>query len=183
MGSSKQNKSCSQRIEVLRRLRRKERLKGEEHTGVDWPEPKIVVSIVLFFFSSRRRHTRCSRDWSSDVCSSDLGTSLAQRPRHQRSAALLQEIEDRVLRRRSTGGAAPLQELKPRDPLLIQRDKLAVDHEIAIAEGQQRRDDVRKSGGQGLKRPGPELHVAAVATRHRAGPVVLFLLDPIPTLD
>src|SRR2546429_8611700 len=28
--------------------------------------------ICLFFFSSRRRHTRCSRDWSSDVCSSDL---------------------------------------------------------------------------------------------------------------
>src|SRR5687768_17408962 len=28
--------------------------------------------ILLFFFSSRRRHTRCSRDWSSDVCSSDL---------------------------------------------------------------------------------------------------------------
>src|SRR2546429_2100003 len=26
---------------------------------------------VLFFFSSRRRHTRCSRDWSSDVCSCD----------------------------------------------------------------------------------------------------------------
>src|SRR5438128_3839041 len=26
----------------------------------------------LFFFSSRRRHTRCYRDWSSDVCSSDL---------------------------------------------------------------------------------------------------------------
>src|SRR2546429_8765362 len=28
--------------------------------------------IYFFFFSSRRRHTRCSRDWSSDVCSSDL---------------------------------------------------------------------------------------------------------------
>src|SRR5690606_39550792 len=27
-----------------------------------------------FFFSSRRRHTRFSRDWSSDVCSSDLRT-------------------------------------------------------------------------------------------------------------
>src|SRR2546429_9966182 len=27
---------------------------------------------MCFFFSSRRRHTRCSRDWSSDVCSSDL---------------------------------------------------------------------------------------------------------------
>src|SRR6266436_8127164 len=28
--------------------------------------------LSFFFFSSRRRHTRCSRDWSSDVCSSDL---------------------------------------------------------------------------------------------------------------
>src|SRR2546429_7350381 len=28
--------------------------------------------MLSFFFSSRRRHTRCSRDWSSDVCSSDL---------------------------------------------------------------------------------------------------------------
>src|SRR2546422_3275873 len=28
--------------------------------------------VIFFFFSSRRRHTRCSRDWSSDVCSSDL---------------------------------------------------------------------------------------------------------------
>src|SRR5436309_11767907 len=28
--------------------------------------------ITRFFFSSRRRHTRFSRDWSSDVCSSDL---------------------------------------------------------------------------------------------------------------
>src|SRR5207245_7211936 len=36
----------------------------------------IVCSCFLvfcfFFFSSRRRHTRCYRDWSSDVCSSDL---------------------------------------------------------------------------------------------------------------
>src|SRR5438045_5622137 len=28
--------------------------------------------VFLFFFSSRRRHTRCLSDWSSDVCSSDL---------------------------------------------------------------------------------------------------------------
>src|SRR6266536_6420082 len=28
--------------------------------------------MVVFFFSSRRRHTRSTRDWSSDVCSSDL---------------------------------------------------------------------------------------------------------------
>src|SRR5437660_12398333 len=30
----------------------------------------------FFFFSSRRRHTRWPRDWSSDVCSSDLGGLL-----------------------------------------------------------------------------------------------------------
>src|SRR5436305_15340295 len=33
-------------------------------------------SMTRFFFSSRRRHTRCGRDWSSDVCSSDLSTWL-----------------------------------------------------------------------------------------------------------
>src|SRR6266436_9040267 len=34
-----------------------------------WKKMKVGL---FFFFSSRRRHTRCSRDWSSDVCSSDL---------------------------------------------------------------------------------------------------------------
>src|SRR3712207_9473888 len=33
----------------------------------------------MIFFSSRRRHTRYWRDWSSDVCSSDLGRCLAGR--------------------------------------------------------------------------------------------------------
>src|SRR5699024_11825580 len=32
----------------------------------------ILVFCCFFFFSSRRRHTRSKRDWSSDVCSSDL---------------------------------------------------------------------------------------------------------------
>src|SRR5690242_21013427 len=31
-----------------------------------------VVGVIVFFFSSRRRHTRLTCDWSSDVCSSDL---------------------------------------------------------------------------------------------------------------
>src|SRR5205814_7237907 len=33
-----------------------------------------LVVFRFFFFSSRRRHTRCLSDWSSDVCSSDLAT-------------------------------------------------------------------------------------------------------------
>src|SRR5207245_5001011 len=32
----------------------------------------------MLFFSSRRRHTRCYRDWSSDVCSSDLAVVWAR---------------------------------------------------------------------------------------------------------
>src|SRR5690606_40441915 len=35
-----------------------------------------IVSGQPFFFSSRRRHTRFSRDWSSDVCSYDLAATL-----------------------------------------------------------------------------------------------------------
>src|SRR5207249_5902048 len=32
----------------------------------------LILFLFFFFFSSRRRHTRSKRDWSSDVCSSDL---------------------------------------------------------------------------------------------------------------
>src|SRR5207247_8408813 len=32
----------------------------------------LALLLCCFFFSSRRRHTRSTRDWSSDVCSSDL---------------------------------------------------------------------------------------------------------------
>src|SRR5438270_6930129 len=35
-----------------------------------------ISSILFFFFSSRRRHTRFDCDWSSDVCSSDLSASI-----------------------------------------------------------------------------------------------------------
>src|SRR5205809_7913883 len=43
-----------------------------------------------FFFSSRRRHTRCSRDWSSDVCSSDLREQAKQV--RVRDAGLLRDV-------------------------------------------------------------------------------------------
>src|SRR3712207_7772431 len=43
-----------------------------------------------FFFSSRRRHTRYWRDWSSDVCSSDLESMAAEQ-------LILVDAEDREL--------------------------------------------------------------------------------------
>src|SRR5690606_35016377 len=48
---------------------------------------------VTFFFSSRRRHTRFSRDWSSDVCSSDLELSI-----NNWGDAVIQAIEEGVKR-------------------------------------------------------------------------------------
>src|SRR5215813_5921274 len=33
---------------------------------------------MIFFFSSSRRHTRCGRDWSADVCSSDLNAAWSR---------------------------------------------------------------------------------------------------------
>src|SRR3712207_7280365 len=40
----------------------------------------LILLLLLFFFSSRRRHTRYWRDWSSDVCSSDLLYESANTP-------------------------------------------------------------------------------------------------------
>src|SRR6266536_5133231 len=45
-----------------------------------------TCTIFFFFFSSRRRHTRSTRDWSSDVCSSDLAEPVA--PQRQLAARL-----------------------------------------------------------------------------------------------
>src|SRR5204863_3757677 len=41
----------------------------------------FLYFLFFFFFSSRRRHTRSLRDWSSDVCSSDLGDGITGSPR------------------------------------------------------------------------------------------------------
>src|SRR5216683_6786797 len=38
----------------------------------------VAYFFFFFFFSSRRRHTRSDRDWSSDVCSSDLDVAVRE---------------------------------------------------------------------------------------------------------
>src|SRR5687768_18283325 len=60
-------------------------MEGDSCFGGGWGRVKWDVErggigaggTVEFFFSSRRRHTRCSRDWGSDVYSSDLMWTLA----------------------------------------------------------------------------------------------------------
>src|SRR6266513_4654735 len=41
-------------------------------TAYVFDRTEIITLVISFFFSSRRRHTISNRDWSSDVCSSDL---------------------------------------------------------------------------------------------------------------
>src|SRR5882724_13620487 len=68
--------------------------------------PRICTSqrpprpLGTFFFSSRRRHTRCLSDWSSDVCSSDLlphGVDDAHAPLWRRGrAAVARQVAQRI---------------------------------------------------------------------------------------
>src|SRR5437867_9522285 len=59
-------------------------------------DPVTLMNLSLFFFSSRRRHTRSYGDWSSDVCSSDLNwQGVVQTLCRGR----LQQIKDRSGRR------------------------------------------------------------------------------------
>src|SRR5947199_6460099 len=70
----------------------------------------------VFFFSSRRRHTRCLSDWSSDVCSSDLEEVLRWTQQIRKGStrlAILQLVSERErygyeivmsIRNRTNGG-------------------------------------------------------------------------------
>src|SRR5689334_24158892 len=54
---------------------------------------------MLFFFSSRRRHTRWNCDWSSDVCSSDLAEEIVDdsnkdKPASRREVVLISDLQE-----------------------------------------------------------------------------------------
>src|SRR5215475_5167093 len=62
-----------------------------------------MVFVGFFFFSSRRRHTSFSRDWSSDVCSSDLpGARAGRHPggSHMRDAVIVEAVRTPVGKRK-----------------------------------------------------------------------------------
>src|SRR5215203_31407 len=62
-----------------------------------------MIYLTVFFFSSRRRHTRYWRDWSSDVCSSDL---------LGRETPVLQTIFSPLATARKLGGAGTLAHMR-----------------------------------------------------------------------
>src|SRR2546429_6578942 len=82
------------------------------------------MSLDFFFFSSRRRHTRCSRDWSSDVCSSDLiapATAQTAARQHTRCKHLAPTDLNRLAGRANRNLAAILCLTLRLRPLLPQR--------------------------------------------------------------
>src|SRR5690349_17322030 len=60
-------------------IRLKQALKASSKKIIVFLYFVVIISVMVFFFSSRRRHTRSLRDWSSDVCSSDLPSRLRAR--------------------------------------------------------------------------------------------------------
>src|SRR5216683_5313749 len=66
---------------------------------IDLERYRLVFLVLFFFFSSRRRHTRSDRDWSSDVCCSDLidelTSKLRQMPGQAEQRATARRIVDR----------------------------------------------------------------------------------------
>src|SRR6266702_5637862 len=121
----------------------------------------IMNYMYFFFFSSRRRHTCWPRDWSSDVCSSDLngrlrqqegardllGGQAADHPQCESRAGLARQqgmtggedqpkqlIADVVVERRVPIGHGLLLLLQvPRDHLVLVREHLAATQMIQCA--------------------------------------------------
>src|SRR3989440_249584 len=73
---------------------------------------------LFFFFSSRRRHTRSDRDWSSDVCSSDLERLIAPISKRRRD-------DEREPEQTEEPDATPTQ-TPPADESSVKRDELPV---------------------------------------------------------
>src|SRR5260370_14878673 len=76
---------------------------------------------LAFFFSSRRRHTRSKCDWSSDVCSSDLGATSTHRPPPEVPASAGAAVAAPSAAKAEAGAAAPVPLVlaDPLDPAVV----------------------------------------------------------------
>src|SRR5690606_39497425 len=91
------------------------------------------------FFSSRRRHTRFSRDWSSDVCSSDLGTNGTGTT--VRAPSATRRVRARLARRITAQRPASVKQVL--EPLAAIHRELHPNADLALL---QRRSEERRVG-------------------------------------
>src|SRR5262245_64363544 len=106
----------------------------------------MLISAARFFFSRRRRHTRCLSDWSSDVCSSDL--ALAKSGLRQRGFDVV-AVES---------GEQALDILKKNEPPV---DLVVLDLTMPGLSGEKvlraiRRSEERRVGKEGRARGSPD---------------------------
>src|SRR5208282_5260429 len=129
-----------------------------------------MVVLCFFFFSSRRRHTRCYRDWSSDVCSSDLAWRPAHHGRNQ---------GDRD-QRRICGVALHARDRRLR-PAHLRNSRLSHRADPGAPAGNER---LRRMAGRRAMRAPPRPGFLVVATRElrwmRRDRVALFLAIGVP---
>src|SRR5690625_7444235 len=105
-------------------------------------------SDLYFFFSSRRRHTRWPRDWSSDVCSSDLRVGLSPKEPEAVGSSVM---ADSVPGRGQTGTTLRAGPLRPPTPV----PKLRSEERRVGKEGRTRwaqEGEKKKKRGKGSKR-------------------------------
>src|SRR5437763_14444209 len=98
-------------------------------------EITVMCLFFIFFFSSRRRHTRYIGDWSSDVCSSDLPRRSGDEPSRAETAA------------EETPGAAA-----PGEASAAEAGRLAEGGQIGRASCRERREIWVGGGGVNTKR-------------------------------
>src|SRR5699024_11773788 len=110
----------------------------------------VDTMYCCFFFSSRRRHTRSKRDWSSDVCSSDLldlrsspvlipiAQAIVAMPLVVRTVLpVLRAIDPRQRQVAGVLGASPLRVLASVDgPYLVRSLGLAIGFAFAVSLGE-----------------------------------------------
>src|SRR6266849_7367361 len=139
----------------------------------------------FFFFSSRRRHTRSTRDWSSDVCSSDLNERLKQlkssalrvgiRVQKSRQSGLpVRYLRDEQIHHGNRAGE-PYCEPLPREP---RDEQNGGSHNQNIDRGpkvglEQNQRDINQNGTSGWKNRPPEIFLA----EFHAGLVAALLVE------
>src|SRR5207245_1673841 len=117
------------------------------HLSVIWQSlfiERYVSWLLVFFFSSRRRHTRCYRDWSSDVCSSDLGFG------HDRSR---HDVHLSVEPQRDGAAGEPRAALRGR----LEGDARAADRDVEPGEPVRLPGGDGEAGGRRDRRPEADL--------------------------
>src|SRR6266700_4580359 len=98
----------------------------------------------FFFFSSRRRHTRFSRDWSSDVCSSDLGAAQRAEVAQDRS------VEEEGVRLGVAGGARVADDLAGSVDRAAKAERAAQRAEVAQAPAIEQKSVIIQSAESGV---------------------------------